>query len=329
MPNPESLTAVPGVLVGHRSDPVAATGCTVILCAGGAVAGIDVRGAAPGSRETDLLRPGSLVERVHAVVLSGGSAFGLDAAGGVMRWLEEQGIGFPTPAGVVPIVPAVVLYDLQLGRADVRPDADWGYAAAQVATAEPVQEGCVGAGTGCSVGKVLGAQRATKSGLGSACERGADGLLVGALVATNALGNVVDPASGRIIAGARRPDDSGFADAEAILKAGRVGGFGGANTTLALVATNAPLSGAQATRVAQMAHDGLARAIRPAHTMYDGDTAIVLSLPAPGLPADVSRVGAMAVQALAAAIVRSVAQATGLAGLPAAAELPFVAGAGW
>lgn len=318
----ETLTAVPGVRVGHYGDAEAATGCTVVLC-GGAVAGIDVRGAAPGTRETDLLRPGSLVERIDAVVLTGGSAFGLDAACGVMRWLEERGMGFPTARGMVPIVPAMVLYDLQIGRADVRPSAAWGYRAADAATAEPVAEGCVGAGTGCTVGKVLGFEHATKSGIGSACARAASGLVVAALVATNARGNVVDPATGRVIGGARRPGGGGFADAEAVLRAGLAPRrFEAPNTTLAVIATNGRLTREQATRVASMAHDGLALAIRPVHTMFDGDAVIALSLASADAPrADVDQVSAMAVEVLVRAIARSVTEATTLAGVPAARDL--------
>jgi L-aminopeptidase/D-esterase-like protein len=301
----------------------AATGCTVVLCESGAVAAVDVRGAAPGTRETDLMRPGSLVERVHAVVLTGGSAFGLDAATGVTRWLEEHGIGFQTVAGVVPIVPAMVLYDLQIGRSDVRPTAEWGYRAAESATPDPVAEGCVGAGTGCTVGKVLGFRQATKAGLGTWCERGSDGLLVAALVATNARGNIVDPRDGRVVAGARLPSSPGFADAEGLIASGTaVRGMASPNTTLAVIATNGALSREQLYRVAQVAHDGLAHVIRPVHTMLDGDAVIALAVPSADAPAtDADRVGAMAVQALRKAVLRSVTEATSLAGMPAARDL--------
>jgi L-aminopeptidase/D-esterase-like protein len=306
-----ALTDVPGIRVGHWTDREAGTGCTVVLCEQGATAGVDVRGAAPGTRETDLLRPGSLVEHVHAVLLGGGSAFGLDAAAGVMRYLEERGIGFPTPTGPVPIVPAAVLFDLGVGRADVRPDAAAGYAAC-VAASTTVAEGSLGAGTGATVAKAAGLAGAVKGGVGTASRVLPGGAVVAALVAVNAVGSVHDPASGAVLASPRRAGGSGPL------------GLAGASTTLAVVATTAPLGKAAANRLASVAHDGLALAIRPAHTVYDGDTVFALSLPRPGAPPPVEPVvlAAAAGEVVAAAIVRAVRLATGLHGVPAAGEQP-------
>lgn len=304
-----AITDVPGVRVGHATDGQALTGCTVILCPPeGAVGGVDQRGGAPGTRETDLLRPMHLVERVHAVLLAGGSAFGLDAAGGVVRWLEERGIGFETRVARVPIVPAAILFDLDVGRADVRPDATMGYAACDTARDGPVAEGSVGAGTGCTVGKVLGSTCAARSGLGTASANLGGGLVVGAIVAVNAFGDVVDPRTGEILAGARVAAGDRFADTllvmkgrlgKAISRFGRVG-----HTVIGVVATNARLDKERANKVAQMAHDGLARAVRPAHTMFDGDT--LFSLATGEKRADVNLVGAYAAECVAEAIVRAV-----------------------
>jgi len=320
-----SLTDVEGIEVGHWSDEAAATGCTVVVCRDGAIGGVDVRGSAPGSRETDLLRPGHLVQKVHAVLLTGGSAYGLDAAAGVMRWLEAQGVGFAVGLGVVPIVPAAVLFDLGIGRADVRPDAEAGLAACQAANNGPVAEGSVGAGTGATVGKLMGPKFATKSGLGSAARQigGAEKVTVGALVAVNAFGDVVDPAGGEILAGPRNPNGPGFIDT-----LDRMHGdlsqtaFGfSANTTLAVVATDAVLTKEEANKVAQMAHNGLAQTIRPVHTMFDGDTVFALATGRKFGPANVSVIGAVAAAVLAEAVVRAARQARGLAGVPAIAEL--------
>jgi L-aminopeptidase/D-esterase-like protein len=314
----QAITDVPGIEVGHWTDLAAATGCTVVLCRSGAVGGVDVRGGAPGTRETDLLRPECLVERVHAVLLAGGSAFGLAAADGVMRYLEEQGIGFDTGVAKVPIVPAAVLFDLAIGRADVRPGPDAGYAACQAATRGPVAEGNVGAGTGATVGKMLGSGLAVKSGLGTASQA-IGGLVVGALVVVNALGDVVDPATGRILAGARAPTDTGFVDALVIARAGLAQALAGRNTTLGVVATNAALSKAQAHKVAQMAHDGLARTIRPVHTPFDGDAVFALSTG--DLPADAGLVGTIAAEVLAEAVLHAVRAAQSLHGIPALRDL--------
>jgi L-aminopeptidase/D-esterase-like protein len=281
----------------------------VVLCPkDGAVGGVDQRGGSPGTRETDLLRPMHLVQRVHAVLLSGGSAFGLDAAGGVVHWLEEQGIGYDTGVARVPIVPAAILNDLKVGRADVRPDAAMGYAACQAAGEGPVAEGSVGAGTGCTVGTILGHGRASKAGLGTASVDLGGGLVVGAIVAVNAFGDVVDPRSGQILAGARVLRGEGFADTLATMK-GLVGKaisrIGSRNqTVIGVVATNARLTKEGANKVAQMAHDGLARAVRPAHTLFDGDT--LFALATGQKQGDVNLVGAFAAEVVAEAIVRAV-----------------------
>ncbi len=317
-----TLTDVPGLAVGHWTDLEAATGCTVILCPPqGAVAGVDVRGFAPGTREIVLLDPVYTVDRVHAILLSGGSAFGLAAADGVMRWLEERGRGFETGVAKVPIVPAAILFDLAIGRADVRPDGAAGYAACGAATTQPVVQGCVGAGTGATVGKLLGLPNATKGGIGSASRRLENGVMIGALVAVNPVGDVVNPESGRILAGARRPD-GGFANSMTLIEA-RLGqsfpDIVSSNTTLAVVATNATLTKAGATKVARMAHDGLARAIRPIHTSFDGDTVFALSVG--DLAADAGLVGALAADVLAEAVINAVRAAQSLHGIPATRDL--------
>jgi len=324
-----AITDVPGIRVGHAQNEEALTGCTVILCEDGAVGGVDQRGGAPGTRETDALHPMHLVERVHAVVLAGGSAFGLDAATGVVRYLEERGVGFDVRVARVPIVPAAILFDLGIGRADVRPDAAMGYQACLNASAEPPAEGNVGAGTGATVGKILGPGQAMKSGLGTASMEIGAGVVVGAIVAVNALGDVVDPATGAIIAGARaaqvgplRVGAPGyFADTLAVLRTlvGRTTmGFARPreHTVIGVVATNARLTKEQANKVAQMAQDGLARTIRPAHTMLDGDT--IFALATGQKKADVNIVGAFAAEVFAQAILRAVRAARPAAGLPAA-----------
>lgn len=304
----KTLTAVKGISVGHTTLAEAATGCTVILCSEGAVAGVDVRGSAPGTRETDLLHPVNAVQMVHAILLTGGSAFGLAAADGVMRWLEERHIGFDVGVAVVPIVPAAVLFDLMIGRADVRPTAADGYAACDAATTAPVTRGSVGAGTGATVGKLFGPAFATKTGIGSAAYTIHGGITVAALVALNAFGDVVDR-TGTIIAGAQRPDSlPGFADTMARLHgdlAGTMLAFG-QNTTLAVVATDATLTKSAATKMAQMAHDGLARTIRPMHTMLDGDTIFALGTGKADASADVSVLGAVAAEVLADAVLDAV-----------------------
>jgi L-aminopeptidase/D-esterase-like protein len=337
-----AITDVPGIRVGHAHDAEALTGVTVVLCDGpdgsGAAGGVDQRGGAPGTRQTDALQPMHLVQKVHAVVLSGGSAFGLDSATGVMKFLEEKGVGFDVRVAKVPIVPTAILFDLGLGRSDVRPDAAMGYAACQNAGGGPVAEGCAGAGMGATVGKILGMGQAMKGGLGTASIPLGRGVVVGAIVAVNAFGDVIDPASGRIVAGARRrkpgqgrPGDPGyFADTLAVMKARAGRGlpqFGrqralaagrGGNTVIGVVAVNADLTKEEANKVAQMAHDGLARCVRPAHTMVDGDT--LFALATGGKQVDVNIVGAFAAEAVAQAILRAVRQAAPLGGLPAAGE---------
>ena len=316
-----SLTDVAGLAVGHWTDLDAATGCTVVLCDGeGAVAGASVRGSAPGTRETDLLDPVNVVQRVHAVLIGGGSAFGLDAATGVMRWLEAHGRGMEVGPLRVPIVPAAVLFDLAVGRPDVRPDAAAGEAACVAASTAPVPQGCVGAGAGATVGKMFGFERATKSGLGSAGRRLAGGVTVGALVAVNAAGDVVDPAGGSVVAGPRLPGGGFARTSEWLCERPAEIGVGG-STTLAVVATDARLTKVEATKVARMAHDGLARTIDPVHTMLDGDTVFALATGAAGKPADVTTVGAAAAAVLAQAVLAAVRAATSLVGVPAACDV--------
>jgi L-aminopeptidase/D-esterase-like protein len=317
----DAITAVPGLRVGHWTDRRAATGCTVVLCEGGAVAAVDVRGGAPGTRETDVLRPGNLVDRVHAVLLSGGSAFGLDAATGVMRFLEERGVGFPTPAGPVPIVVGAVLYDLSVGRADVRPDAEAGYAACRAARSARFAQGSVGAGTGATVGKALGPARAVKGGIGSAAEALPGGTVVAALVAVNCFGEVVAPDSGQVVAGPRDEKGAFVSTLDALRKRPPSLPFGATNSTIGVVATNARLTRDQAYRLAVMAHDGLAWAVRPAHTPVDGDVFFALATGAAEQAADIIALGALAARAVERAIVRAVAEARGLAGVPSVGDL--------
>jgi L-aminopeptidase/D-esterase-like protein len=317
-----SLTDVAGLRVGHCTDTRRPTGCTVVLTLDGAVAGVDVRGAAPGTRETELLSPLNAVERVHAILLAGGSAFGLDAAGGVMRWLDERGHGVEVGPARVPIVPAAILFDLWIGDPSIRPDATAGYAACEAASAQAVVEGSVGAGAGASVGKLFGIGRAMRGGIGTASVR-VDGVTVGALVAVNAIGDVIDPASGRVVAGARTADGGALLGTMAALRRGELPAslpIGGA-TTIGVVATDAVLTKAQANKMAQMAHDGLARTINPVHTMTDGDTLFALATAASGRAAHVTLLGALAAEVTATAVLRAVRSATRLAtvGLP---ELP-------
>ncbi len=303
------ITDIPGITVGHASDAHAATGCTVVVCRQGAVGGVDVRGAAPGTRETDALRPMTLIERVHAVLLTGGSAFGLAAADGVVRYLEEQGIGFDVAVAKVPIVPAAVIFDLMIGSATVRPTAEMGYAAARGASAGPVDEGSVGAGSGATVGKVLGPQTATKGGVGTWAISLPGGVIVGALVVVNAFGDVIDDRTGQVLAGARDPRTGHFLNtAQALLRGTRAPGFS-ANSTVGVIATNAALTKEQANKLAQIGHDGLARVISPVHTMFDGDTVFALS--AGTAKADFMAVGVAAVQAIAESIKRAVRLARG------------------
>jgi L-aminopeptidase/D-esterase-like protein len=302
-----AITDVRGIEVGQAQDEDALTGCTVLLCRQGAVAGVDVRGSAPGTRETDLLNPINLIEKVHAVVLTGGSAFGLDSASGVMRYLEEQNVGYSMGTIKVPIVPAAVLYDLGLGRAHIRPDAAMGYRAAASASSDAPAQGNAGAGTGASVGKVRGMEYAMKAGLGTA-SIDIDGLIIGALVAVNAIGDVIDPNNGARIAGLRSGPTLEW------MKSNRTNSAVQSNTVIGAIATNAKLSKAQATKVSQMAQDGLAQTIRPAHTMYDGDT--IFTLATGEVEADVTLVGAFAAEIMAQAIIRAVRKAHSAGGLP-------------
>ncbi len=318
----DSICDVAGVSVGHFTDTRRPTGCTVVLVPEGAVCGVDVRGAAPGTRETELLSPLNAVEQVHAVLLAGGSAFGLDAAGGVMRWLEERGIGVQVGPARVPIVPAAILFDLWLGDARIRPDTASGHAACEAASRDTPAQGNFGAGAGASVGKLFGIERAMKGGIGSASVT-VRGITVGAIVAVNALGDVIDPATGRPIAGARTADGRSLQGTMATLLRGELPAPfqpGGA-TTLGVIATDATLTKAQANKIAQMAHDGLARCINPVHTMGDGDVLFALGTGASGREANTTLLGALAAEVTARAVVNAVRAARRLAG-PGLPDLP-------
>ena len=322
LPQGGSITDVPGLKVGHHTLTERPTGCTVLICEAGATAGVDVRGSAPGTRETDLLSPINSVQQVQAILLSGGSAYGLDAASGVVRYLEEHNLGYKIGnLGVVPIVPAAILMDLGVGNFKIRPNADSGYKACLAASTGPVAEGNVGAGAGATIGKMFGPKFAMKSGLGTASIKiGDTGIVVGALVAVNAIGDVVNPETGQVLAGARSEDGNGFRDSMAAMMNGyRVVAQNGANTTIGVVATNAPFTKTQMTKIAQMAHDGYARSINPVHTMADGDTIFSMSTGTAKVNADVSAIGAIAATVMARAVVRAAMQAVSLTelGLPA------------
>ncbi len=325
-PNNSTLTAVSGILVGQITNLDALTGCTVVICPEGTIGGVDQRGGAPGTRETDLLRPMHWVETVNAVVLSGGSAYGLAAADGVMHWLEMHNIGYKAAGGrfLVPIVPAAILMDLGIGRADVRPDAAMGYAACEVANHEPVAQGCVGAGTGCRIGALFGNEYATKGGIGSASVTLDDGLVIAALVAVNAVGDIYDE-QGNIMAGLRTPP--GGSEYMGVLNGMRqffsarstppnplvTNQMPESNTVIGVVATNARLTKEQTNKVAQMAQNGVARAIHPAHTMFDGDT--IFALATGQIASDVNLIGAYAVEVVARAIRDGVRAAVTLGGV--------------
>ncbi len=315
------ITKVPGFRVGHASDFKNVTGCTVVLCPPGTVGSVDVRGSAAGTRQMDTLVKYHLVTEVHAVLLTGGSAFGLDAAGGVMQYLEEQGVGFDVAVTRVPIVPTAVIFDLSVGDYKVRPDKGMGYAACLAARSEPQGDGSIGAGTGASIGKILGIGQATKGGLGTAFVTGVDGLLVGALVVVNALGDVVNPESGEILAGARKsPDSWEFADSTRLVRQGLVRRqFGEPNTTIGVVATNARLNREEAKKIASLGHDALARCIRPVHTLFDGDTVFVLARPE--VDSDLQIIGLLAETVLQQAITRAVKSAQSLGVLPTHKDL--------
>jgi L-aminopeptidase/D-esterase-like protein len=315
------ITRIPGFAVGHASDYENITGCSVILCPPGTVGSVDIRGSAAGTRQLDALLGFHIVGEVHAVMISGGSAFGLDAAGGVMEFLEKQGRGFDVTITRVPIVPTAVIYDLSLGDCRVRPGKDMGYAACEAARGEFQGAGSLGAGTGASVGKLLGIRQAMKGGLGSACLEGPEGLLVGALAVVNAFGDVVDPATGKIIAGVRTtPDSQEFADAAALIRQGVVRQrFGEPNTTIGVVVTNARLTREQAQKIAQMGQNGLARTIRPVHTLFDGDAVFVMAHPE--VDTDLHVLGLLAQTALETTILEAVRQADGLGLLPSYRDL--------
>ncbi len=321
-----AITDVAGIEVGHFTDPRRPTGCTVVLARDGAVAGVDVRGAAPGTRETDLLSPVNLVDQVHAVMLAGGSAWGLDAASGAMRWLEERGVGFDVRVGRLPIVPAAVLFDLLVGDPKIRPDAAAGYAACEAASAKRPAEGNVGAGTGAAVGKIFGIGRAMKGGIGTASVT-VNGVTVGALIACNALGDVLDPDSARVVAGARTANGKKLLDTRRALLRGQAPTplLAGTNTTIGVIATDATLTKVQATKLAQMAHDGLARSINPVHTLSDGDTLFALGTGRVKQHPGMMVLGTLVAEVTARAVLRAVLAARGLTAgtlhLPAAGEL--------
>ena len=329
-----AITDVAGIEVGHFSDTRRPTGCTVILAREGAVAGVDVRGAAPGTRETDLLAPGNLVQQVHGIMLAGGSAWGLAAADGAMRWLEERNIGMDVRFGTLPIVPAAVLFDLPMGDARIRPDAAAGYAACEVASSDAPAEGNVGAGSGALVGKLFGVDRAMKGGIGTASVT-VGGVTVGALVAVNALGDVIDPDTAQPVAGARTEDGLALLDTRRALLRGEPPKplLAGTNTTLGVIATDAVLTKVQANRLASVAHDGLARAINPVHTMSDGDTLFALAtgrVPLEGNAPGMTVLGTMAAEAVARATLRAVLAArsvtVGELHVPCAADLATTKG---
>jgi L-aminopeptidase/D-esterase-like protein len=317
------ITDVEGIRVGHFTESRRPTGCTVLIFEKGAVASVDVRGSAPGTRETDLLNPINSAQQVQAILLSGGSSFGLDAATGVMRYLEEHGLGFHLGPAVVPLVPAAILFDLNVGDWKIRPTAESGYKACQEATSGKVAEGNVGAGAGATVGKMFGQKQAMKSGLGTASIRIAKtDIVVAAIVAVNAVGDVMDPKTGQIIAGARTPDGAGFMDSMAQIRAGHgVELHPGGNTTIGVVATNGALDKTQMNKIAQMAHDGLARTINPVHTLSDGDTIFAVATGVSSTRANHGAIGALAADVMARAVVRAVMSARGLPGLPSAGDM--------
>jgi L-aminopeptidase/D-esterase-like protein len=321
-----AITDVAGIEVGHFTDARRPTGCTVILTRDGAVAGVDVRGAAPGTRETDLLHPSNLVDRVHAILLAGGSAWGLDAASGVMQWLEQNNIGLNVGFGLVPIVPAAVLFDLAVGDTKIRPDAQAGYLACVAAKRNAPAEGNVGAGAGALVGKLFGLERAMRGGIGTASVT-VNGITVGAIIACNAVGDVVNPANGQVVAGARTIDGSALINCRDAILAGDTPAklLAGSNTTIGVIATDAILTKPQAHRLAQVAHDGLARAINPVHTLLDGDTLFALGTGKAGRSADMLVLSTLAAEVTSRAVMRAVQAARGLASgamsWPAAYEL--------
>ena len=320
----DGITDVTGISVGHYTDLDAATGCTVVLCEAGAVGGVDVRGSAPGTRETDLLRPMNLVSEVHAVLLSGGSAFGLDAASGVMRYLEDEGVGIVFGGSRIPIVPTAILFDLGVITNQVRPGPREGYMACQNASPGPVDEGSVGAGTGATVSGILGMERAVKGGIGTASLDLGQGLVVGAIVAVNAVGSVFDADTGNLVAGPRSEDGATMVNSMALMTSPEFTGSEqppSSNTTIGVVATNARLSKEQTNKLASVAHDGLAMAVRPAHTMSDGDTMFALATSALDQPANMNRLCAASALCVSRAILRGVQKADGIGGIPSVKEI--------
>lgn len=317
------ITDVDGIRVGHFTETRRPTGCTVVLYERGAVAGVDVRGSAPGTRETDLLKPTNLVDKVNAIVLSGGSAFGLDSATGVMRYLEEHDAGYATAAGKVPIVPAAILYDLNVGDGKIRPNADAGYKACTSAKSGSIEEGSVGAGAGATVGKI-GGGKPMKGGIGTSSIKLPNGLVVGAIVAVNCVGDVIDPKTGKIVAGARTADGKSFLNIVQTFRSGR-GAVqnppAGQNTTIGVVATNARFDKTQMTKIAEMAHDGMARAINPTHTPSDGDTLFALTTGTSTLNANLTAIGVLAAEAVSEAILRAVMKAKSVAGFPSVSDM--------
>jgi L-aminopeptidase/D-esterase-like protein len=312
----KGLTDIPGVHVGHVSDFEALTGCTAIVIEAGATGGVDIRGSATGTQEIDVLSPGHVTDKVHAILLAGGSAFGLEAAAGVRRYLASKKVGFAFGGQHIPIVPGAILFDLAIGKPGVHPNVAMGEAAAAAATADPVQEGCVGAGTGATIGKLFGMSRAMKSGMGSWTVTLPGGVMVSALVALNAVGDVRDPATGKLIAGARKSAQSReLVDSEAEMKKGAVIGGGRGNTTIGVVATNAKLNKVQANKLAEFSSLGVARTVYPVNTMSDGDT--MFALACGELVADINTLGVAAAEATAQAILRAVKLAKTMGGIPA------------
>jgi len=316
-----TLTAVPGVKVGHYTLSERPTGCTVVVIESGAAAGVDVRGNAPATRDTDLLNPTKMVQQIFGVALSGGSLYGLSSVDGVLRYLEEKDVGIVYGNRHIPIVPGASIFDLGVGDARIRPTADCGYRAAQAATADPVREGSVGAGAGATLGKLGGMAHAMKSGVGSAAITMPNGVIVAALVVVNPVGDIVDPATGRIVAGVRTADGTGFADARVMLRSGTPRGRGGDNSTIGIVATNATLTKAQAGYLAQATDDGYARTIYPIHTVADGDTVFAIATGSKAGDPDMLTLGALAADVMATAVIRAATQATGLPNLPAVRDL--------
>jgi L-aminopeptidase/D-esterase-like protein len=317
----DTLTAVPGIAVGHFTLGERPTGCTVIVVEHGAVAGVDVRGAAPATSETDLLAPEKMVQAIYGIAFSGGSTFGLESRAGVLKFLEEKKIGIEYGGMRIPIVPAASIFDLPVGDPRIRPGADCGYRAAMAATTNRVQEGSVGAGAGATLGKYLGMSRAMKSGVGSAATTLSDGTIIAALVVANPLGDIIDPSTGKIVAGVRTAQGGGFEDVRTLIRSGAPRPAPGGNTTLGVIATNATLTKAQASHLAQMAGDGIVRAVWPIHTDADGDSVFALATGAkPGSP-DMIRLGALAADVMSTAVVRAATQATGLPNLPAVRDL--------